>query len=186
MRGSLGFTKDFELWTQKQIDQEQNHRRKEILQKNSLRHGTMELLRWVWYPAVGNFDHLYPEWEVRDANHQCRYLDLAFLPGGVKIDFKIQDYRSHARDVDMRRFKDLCRRQSLLSLDDWIFLPIAYLSESFFRSKQITSCMRWKPRRLDLREGGSGLSRRASLRHICGLQIAMLVNCCTDGSNANS
>ena len=43
-------------------------------------------------------------------------------------NIEIQDYRTHARDLDTRRFKDLCRRQSLLALDGWIWLPIAYLS----------------------------------------------------------
>lgn len=112
---------------QKQIEQEKNHRRRELLQKG-LSHGTVELLRSIWYPAVGSFDYLYPEWEVRDFNNGYRYLDLAFLPGNMKGDIEIQDYRSHARDLDTRRFRDLCRRQSLLSLDDWVFLPIAYLS----------------------------------------------------------
>ncbi|MFD1953317.1 transcriptional regulator [Paenibacillus thailandensis] len=112
---------------QKQIELEKNHRRRELLQKG-LSHGTVELLRLIWYPVVGNFDHLYPEWEVRDYNGGYRYLDLAFLPGDVKADIEVQDYRSHARDLDTHRFKDLCRRQSLLSLDDWIYLPIAYLS----------------------------------------------------------
>ncbi len=121
------FEKEYELWMQKQIEQEKNHRRRELLQKG-ISHGTLELLRSIWYPAIGNFDHLYPEWEVRDMSNGYRYLDLAFLPGGVKGDIEVQDYRSHARDLDTRRFKDLCRRQSLLSLDDWIFLPIAYLS----------------------------------------------------------
>lgn len=121
------FQKEYEFWMQKQIEQENNHRRRELLQKG-LSHGTVELLRTIWYPVVGNFDHLYPEWEVRDFNNGYRYLDLAFMPGGAKGNIEIQDYRSHARDLDTRRFKDLCRRQSLLSLDDWIFLPIAYLS----------------------------------------------------------
>ncbi|MCQ6559884.1 transcriptional regulator [Paenibacillus mendelii] len=121
------FKKEYEMWMQKQIEQEKNHRRRELLQKG-ISHGTVELLRSIWYPAVGNFDHLHPEWEVRDMSNGYRYLDLAFLPGGVKGDIEVQDYRSHARDLDTRRFKDLCRRQSLLSLDDWIFLPIAYLS----------------------------------------------------------
>lgn len=121
------FKKDYELWMHKQIEQENNHRRREILEKG-LSHGSVEMLRAIWYPVVGNFDHLYPEWEVRDFNGGVRYLDLAFLPGNMKGDIEIQDYRTHARDLDSRRFKDLCRRQSLLSLDDWIFLPIAYLS----------------------------------------------------------
>lgn len=121
------FKKEYEMWMHNQIEQETNHRRRELLQKG-LSHGTVELLRSIWYPVVGNFDHLYPEWEVRDLNSGYRYLDLAFLPGLIKGDIEIHDYRSHARDLDTRRFKDLCRRQSLLSLDDWIFFPIAYLS----------------------------------------------------------
>lgn len=121
------FQTEFDSWMQKQIEQEDNHRRRELLQKG-LSHGTVELLRSVWYPVVGNFDHLYPEWEVRDFNSGYRYLDLAFLPGNMRGDIEVQDYRTHARDLDTRRFKDLCRRQSLLALDDWIFLPIAYLS----------------------------------------------------------
>lgn len=124
---SFVFNKEFELWMQKQIEQETNHRRRELLQKG-LSLGSVELLRSIWYPAVGNFEHLYPEWEVRDINNGYRYLDLAFMPGKLKGDIEIQDFRTHARDLDTRRFKDLCRRQSLLSLDDWIFLPIAYLS----------------------------------------------------------
>jgi hypothetical protein len=110
---NITFNKEYELWMQKQINQE---------------NGTMEMLRSIWYPVVGSFDHLYPEWEVRDFNNGYRYLDLAFLPGDAKGDIEIQDYGSHARDLDTRRFKDLCRRQSLLSLDDWVYLPIAYLS----------------------------------------------------------
>jgi hypothetical protein len=121
------FKREYEMWMQEQIAQEKNHRRREMLQKG-LSHGTMELLRSIWYPVIGNFDHLYPEWQVRDFNSGYRYLDLAFLPGGVKGDIEVHDYRSHARDLDTHRFKDLCRRQSLLSLDDWVFLPIAYLS----------------------------------------------------------
>lgn len=121
------FMKEYELWMQKQIGQEKNHRRRELLQKG-LSHGTVELLRSIWYPVVGHFDHLYPEWEVRDFNNGYRYLDLAYLPGSAKGDIEIQDFKSHARDLDARRFKDLCRRQSLLALDDWVFFPVAYLS----------------------------------------------------------
>lgn len=51
------------------------------------------------------------------------------MPGnGVKGGIEIQGYGPHARDLDVRRFKDLCWRHCLLTLDDWIFLPIAYLS----------------------------------------------------------
>jgi len=85
-------------------------------------------LRLIWFPAIGNLDHLYPEYEVRDFNNGYRYLDLAYMPGNAKGCIEIQDYRSHARDIEVSRFKDLCMRQSLLVLDDWLILTIAYLS----------------------------------------------------------
>lgn len=114
-------------WLQQNIATETNHRRLEILKKG-LGHGTIEFLRIIWYPTVGNFDHLYPEWEVRDFNNGYRYLDLAYMPRGCKGCIEIQGYGPHARDLDVRRFKDLCWRHSLLALDGWTLLPIAYLS----------------------------------------------------------
>lgn len=110
------------------IEHEQNARRRELLE-NGLGHGTREFLRNVWFPAVKSFNHLYPEWEVRDFNNGYHYLDLAYMPvGDVKVGIEIQGYGPHARDLDVRRFKDLCWRHSLLALDDWIFVPVAYLS----------------------------------------------------------
>ncbi|MOA07674.1 hypothetical protein D3C78_1273830 [compost metagenome] len=77
------FESKYEEWLQLNINSAENHRRSELLQKG-LGHGTIEFLRSIWFPAVGNFDHLYPEWEVRDFNNGYRYLDLAYMPGGVK------------------------------------------------------------------------------------------------------
>ncbi|MDF2936186.1 MAG: transcriptional regulator [Paenibacillaceae bacterium] len=71
---------------------------------------------------------MFSEYEVRDMNNGCRFLDLAYLPGaGAKGCIEIQDYRTHARDTDTGRFKDLCLKQALLALDNWIIMPIAYL-----------------------------------------------------------
>lgn len=123
----LRFEQKYEEWLQAQILEEKNHRRREMLE-TGLGHGTIEFLRSIWYPAVGNFDHLYPEWEVRDFNNGYRYLDLAYRPEDAKGCIEIQGYGPHARDLDVRRFKDLCWRHSLLSLDGWTILPIAYLS----------------------------------------------------------
>jgi hypothetical protein len=121
------FDQKYNEWIEKNLQHEQNHRRIELLHKG-LGHGTVEFLRAVWFPAVGNFNHLLPEWEVRDFSNGYRYLDLAYMPGGAKGGIEIQGYGSHARDLDVRRFKDLCRRHCLLSLDGWTFLPIAYPS----------------------------------------------------------
>lgn len=121
------FELSFQTWLVKQMAEETNPRRRERLARG-LEHETVELLRDIWYPLFGNFDHLYPEWEIRDMNNRYRYLDLAYMPGGAKGCIEIQGYRTHARDIEAWRFKDLCMKQSLLILDDWLFLPIAYLS----------------------------------------------------------
>ncbi|AIQ51892.1 transcriptional regulator [Paenibacillus sp. FSL R7-0331] len=121
------FNQLYEEWLLRNIENEINHRRREFLEKG-LGHGTVEFLRAVWFPAIGNLDHLLPEWEVRDFNNGYRYLDLAYMPGGVKGGIEIQGYGPHARDLDVRRFKDLCRRHCLLALDGWTFLPVAYPS----------------------------------------------------------
>lgn len=124
----IKFDEAFEEWIQSMINHEENHRRRELL-VNGLGHGTVQFLRSVWYPAVGSFKHLYPEWEVQDFHNGYRYLDLAYMPGGeAKGGIEIQGYGPHARDLDVRRFKDLCWRHCLLALDSWLFLPIAYLS----------------------------------------------------------
>lgn len=121
------FDQALQDWLEMNILEEKNQRRQELLKKG-LGHGTIEFLRLVWYPTVGHFDHLYPEWEVRDFNNGYRYLDLAYMPGDAKGGIEIQGYGPHARDLDVRRFKDLCWRHSLLALDGWTLLPIAYLS----------------------------------------------------------
>lgn len=132
------FELKYEEWLGQQIVQEKNPRRRELLEKG-LGHGTVEFLRSVWFPTVGHFDHLYPEWEVRDFNSGYRYVDLAYMPGGVKGGIEIQGYGSHARDLDVKRFKDLCWRHSLMALDEWIFLPIAYpsIKEEPWRCQQL-------------------------------------------------
>ncbi|MCL6602865.1 MAG: transcriptional regulator [Paenibacillus sp.] len=121
------FEQHYEEWLQSNIEMEKSSRRLELLNKG-LGHGTVEFLRTIWFPAIGNFNDLYPEWEVRDFNNGYRYLDLAYMPSGSKGGREIQGFGPHARDLDVRRFKDLCRRHCLLSLDGWTFLPIAYPS----------------------------------------------------------
>ncbi|MFD2671698.1 transcriptional regulator [Marinicrinis sediminis] len=121
------FEKQYDEWLEMHITNEKNPRRREILKKG-LSHGTVKFLQSIWFPTIGNLSNLYPEYEVRDLNNRYRYLDLAYMPNGTKGCIEIHDYRSHARDVDTSRFKDLCMKQAMLVLDDWYFLPIAYLS----------------------------------------------------------
>lgn len=121
------FEKAYDTWLSNQIEEEMSPQRKEILRKG-LNYSTNEFLRKIWFPSVGHFDHLHAEYGVRDLNNKKRYIDLAYMPDGQKGCIEIHDFRSHARDINTERFKDLCMKQALLVLDGWDFLPIAYLS----------------------------------------------------------
>lgn len=123
----MNFNEAYSVWLQKQIEEEHSSRRREILSRG-LSYSTVDFLRKIWFPAVGHFDHLFAEYEVRDLNNKIRYIVLAFMPNEEKGCNEIHDFRSHARDVDTERFKDLCMKQAILVLDGWDFLPIAYLS----------------------------------------------------------
>lgn len=123
----MTFEDAYRQWLANQIAEERNFRRRALLEKG-LNHSTETFLRTIWYPAIGNLSDLHAEYEVRDLDNKCRYLDLAYTPNGLKGCVEIQDYRSHARDIEAARFKDLCMKQTALVLDGWTFLPIAYLS----------------------------------------------------------
>jgi len=124
---NLSFDEVYKSWLADMMEEEKNPRRRELLRKG-LSHGTVTFLRTIWFPVIGNFNDLHPEYEIRDSDNKYRYLDLAYMPKGAKGCIEIQDYSSHARDIETNRFKDLCMKQALLAMEDWLFLPIAYLS----------------------------------------------------------
>lgn len=121
------FEKAYSEWIERQMDAEKSPRRLERLQ-SGLGHGTKEYLRKIWFPTVNNLKYLYAEWEMRDLNNGVRYQDLAYMPGNAKGNIEIHGYSTHARDVSVKRFKDLCNRQSLIVMDGWTVLTVAYPS----------------------------------------------------------
>lgn len=123
----MKFEHAFETFMKSQLAVETNGRRKERLEKG-LGHGETEFLRTIWHPLVGHYEHLYPEWEVRDFTNGYRYLDLVYMLGDAKSVKEIQGYGSHARDIEAWRFKDLCLRHCRLALGGWVVMPIVYSS----------------------------------------------------------
>lgn len=89
---SIDFDEAYEVWMHSLLEKETNPRVRSRIE-NGLEYGTLEFLRSVWFPIMKNFNHLQPEWEVRDFHNGYRYLDLAYLPGnGVKGGIEIQGY----------------------------------------------------------------------------------------------
>ncbi|RTE03060.1 transcriptional regulator [Paenibacillus whitsoniae] len=123
----IKFEQAFEAYMNEHIQAETNGRRKERLERG-LGHAEMVFLKTVWYPIVGHFQDLHPEWEVRDFANGYRYIDFAYMPSAARGAIEIQGYGSHARDLELWWFKDLCLRHCHLTLDGWSVLPIAYPS----------------------------------------------------------
>lgn len=137
---SYDFDEAYGSWMTALIAKESNPRVRPRIE-HGLEHGTLEFLRSVWFPVMKNFNHLYPEWEVRDFHNGYRYLDLAYLPGNsVKGGIEIQGYGPHARDLDVRRFKDLCWRHCLLTLEAGLFYQLPIFPSKMNRNSVSSWC----------------------------------------------
>lgn len=83
-------------------------------------------LEHVWWPLIGNFTYLHPQYEIADYSGASRFLDFAYLRGGIKLAIEIDGFTSHAKNLDRRQFTYHLRRQNLLTLDGWDILRFAF------------------------------------------------------------
>lgn len=88
-------------------------------------HGERLYLENTWWPAVGSFDYLHPEYGVYDFRDGIRYLDFAYLRPPYKVNQEIDSFGSHNRDDKWKHSDDL-RRQNDLVLDGWTVLRFSY------------------------------------------------------------
>jgi len=65
----MRFDQPYEEWMHRQVSEEGNHRRRELLEKG-LGHGTVEFLRSIWFPVVGGI-------EIQGYGPHARDLDTA-------------------------------------------------------------------------------------------------------------
>jgi len=52
----------------------------------------------VWWPLVGHFHGLHPEYEVKDWRGRSYFVDFMWVIGAVRIAFEIMDFGSHGTD----------------------------------------------------------------------------------------
>jgi hypothetical protein len=69
----------------------------------------------VWWPLLGHFDGLHPEYEVMDWRKRSYFVDFMWLAGRHGWVIEIMDYGSHGKDRSTYR-KDLNRALFLQSL----------------------------------------------------------------------
>ena len=110
------FETHYRAWMKRQMDASEGERRRRLQE-----HGYLEqkLLRNVWWPAVGSFEHLHAEYEVADFKDGSRFLDFAYIRMPHKICLEADGFGPHARHADRHKFSDDLMRQNHLVLDDW-------------------------------------------------------------------
>ncbi|MBD2870650.1 PDDEXK family nuclease [Paenibacillus arenilitoris] len=84
------------------------------------------LLRNVWWPLFGSFDHLHPEYEIFDWNRKSQFLDFAFLPAYGKFGIECDGYQSHVKDMDRERFSYSLNRENFLTGMGWRMVHFSF------------------------------------------------------------
>jgi hypothetical protein len=80
----------------------------------------------VWWPAIGNFADLHPEFEISDFKDGLRFIDFAFFIFAFRIAIEIDDYGTHIQKVSRWQHSDHCLRQNHLTMDGWKILRFTY------------------------------------------------------------
>ena len=84
-------------------------------------------LEKVWWPLVGSFERLHPEYEIYDWNRRSQFLDFAFITGnGDQIGIECDGFQSHIKDMDRERFSYALNRDTFLTGMGWKMLHFAF------------------------------------------------------------
>lgn len=87
-------------------------------------HNEKQFLEEAWYPAVGSFEDLHAEYEVRSYKNGYYYVDFALIRPPHRVAWEIDDFSSHAKNVTRRSHEYNCERQNQLVLDGWTVFRI--------------------------------------------------------------
>lgn len=126
-KGCVLVSNSFENKHEQFIVDHMKSRRGESLRRLKKGHGYAEklFLQNVWWPIVGQYEFLHPEYEISDFKDGKRYLDFAYLRPPFRINLEIDGYNSHAKNIDRWQFADQLIRQNHLMLDGWKVIRFA-------------------------------------------------------------
>lgn len=77
-------------------------------------HAESLFLRNVWWSLRESFQDLHPEYEVLDWRGSSYFVDLAWLPGFVKLLIEIKGFGSHVRNMDRQKYCNELNRETFL------------------------------------------------------------------------
>ncbi|MFD0673702.1 hypothetical protein [Cohnella sp. GCM10027633] len=107
-------------WFEKHKSEAKGERLRRLVKK--LGYGEKLLLQQAWWPAVGNLDHLVPEFEFIGFDGKHYFMDYAYLQLPKPTAMEADSYGSHARDIDREEFSRGLDRQNEIVLTNWNIL----------------------------------------------------------------
>ncbi|WP_238649537.1 hypothetical protein [Paenibacillus piscarius] len=117
----MGFTEEHDQWLSHHLKRRKGERLDALKRGHS--YGNRLFVECVWWPLVGHFHGLHPEYEVKDWRGRSYYIDLLWKVGSSRIAFEIMDYGSHGTERSKYRM-DL-NRGLFLQSQDYMMLYIS-------------------------------------------------------------
>lgn len=108
----MDFAEAHSTFIQEHISSRKGERRDRL--ERGHRHAEQLFLQQVWWPLMGSFQNLHPEYEVMDWHGRAYNADFCWRPGQVMLLIEIKGFQTHIRDMDRRRFSYELNRETFL------------------------------------------------------------------------
>ena len=93
---NLSFEVEHEKWLRSHLAKRQGERKDALRRGHG--YGNRLFVEKVWWPMVGHFIGLHPEYEVKDWRGRSYFVDFMWKLGEHCIVMEIMDYGSHGKD----------------------------------------------------------------------------------------
>jgi len=124
----LQFEAEHDKWIRRHLAKRTGERKDALKRGHGF--GNRLFAQKIWWPLMGNFDNLHPEYEVKDWRGRSYFVDFLWKAGEHGIIFEIMDYGSHGTDRTKYRM-DLNRALFLQSQQyRYIEIPLDELKEN--------------------------------------------------------
>lgn len=120
----MGFTEEHRRWIEDHISRRTGERRGRLERGHG--HGERMFLEKVWWPMMGHFNDLHPEYEVLDWRSKPYFVDFVWKPGQVKFAFEVKGYGPHVQNTDRTRYRQELNRETYLQIAGYRVVAIPY------------------------------------------------------------
>ncbi|WP_127533066.1 DUF559 domain-containing protein [Paenibacillus kobensis] len=120
----MTFEQAYEHFIQSHLQKRTGERRGRL--ERGHREAEKQFCSHVWWPLVGGFDDLHPEYEVLDWRGRPYFCDFAWLTPYVKLVIEVKGYGPHVRDMDRLKYCNELNREAFLSAMGFQVISFSY------------------------------------------------------------